>query len=127
MRREDGSRDSPAMTDPEQHSYSRADLDRLGEKVAKGRTAAGLDPAPARTRADTAMGDGLRIAIEFVVSVLVGAGLGYFIGGLLGGAVIGLLIGLLFGFAAGLRGVYRGMMAGSAEPAEEGTRDEPGV
>ena len=90
-----------------------ADLDRLGDRLAEGRRSAGLDVGAGPTRADTAMGDGLRVAIEFVVSTLVGAGLGWFLGGLAGGAVIGLLVGLLFGFAAGLRGVYRGMMAGA--------------
>ena len=105
-------------TDPDRH----ADLDALGARLSEGRRDAGLDEVPARTRADAAMGDGLRVAIEFVVSTLVGAGLGWFLGGLLGGAVIGLLVGLLFGFAAGLRGVYRGMMAGQG-PAEDGGPD----
>ena len=97
---------------------SHADLDTLGDRLAQGRRDAGLDAKSGPARADTAAGDGLRVAIEFVVSTLVGAGLGWFLGGLLGGAVIGLLLGLVFGFAAGLRGVYRGMMAGQAPGAE---------
>ena len=97
-----------------------ADLDALEARLAKGRKAAGLDRADGPSRSDSAAGEGLRIAIEFVVSTLVGAGLGWFLGGVLGGAVIGLLIGLLFGFAAGLRGVYRGMMAGQAPERDGG-------
>ena len=112
-------------TDPGRPGHRQADLDALGEKLAEGRRSAGLE-TPARTRADTAMGDGLRVAIEFFVSTLVGAGLGWFLGGLLGNAVIGLLVGLLFGFAAGLRGVYRGMMAGQ-RPQETGGDDADDV
>ena len=113
------------MTGPEPDRGHSSDLDRLGERLDRGRTTAGLTPPPGTGKVDGAVGDGLRIAIEFVVSVLVGAGLGYVLGGLLGGRVIGLLLGLFFGFAAGLRGVYRGMMAGTA--AENGTEtDEPG-
>ncbi|MBB4658749.1 AtpZ/AtpI family protein [Parvularcula dongshanensis] len=113
------------MSEPDPNRPPSSDLDRLGERLTQGRSEAGLTPPPGAQHAGGAVGDGLRIAIEFVVSVLVGAGLGYVLGGLLGGRVIGLLLGLFFGFAAGLRGVYRGMMAGTA--AENGTEtDEPG-
>ena len=99
--------------DPTPPERRPGDLGSLGERLERGRSSAGLTPpGAAPDRPDTAVGDGLRVAIEFVVSTLVGAGLGWFIGGLLGGAVIGLLAGLILGFAAGLRGVYRGMMAG---------------
>lgn len=99
------------------------DLDALGVKVAKGRQDAGLSAHAGPTRADAALGDGLRVAIEFVVSTLVGAGLGWFLGGFLGSAVIGLLVGLLLGFAAGLRGVYRGMMSGTTPGTETDGND----
>ena len=99
----------------------RDDLGDLADRVARGRVQAGLTPPPPRHAAGTAAGDGLRIAIEFVVSVLVGAGLGWVIGGFAGSAVAGLLLGLAFGFAAGLRGVYRGMMAGAGTPPQTGT------
>ena len=103
----------------------RSDLERLGDRLEEGRRGAGLAEKAPAPRADTAVGDGLRVAIEFVVSSLVGAGLGYLIGGFLGGAVIGLVVGLLFGFAAGLRGVYRGMMAGApGAPAEADKADD---
>ena len=113
--------------DPEaQPGRANADLDALGDRLSRGRKSAGLDAAEAPERADAAAGDGLRVAIEFVVSTLVGAGLGWFIGGLAGSAVAGLLVGLLFGFAAGLRGVYRGMMAGST-PGKDGKGDDAGA
>ena len=105
-------------------SDRRGDLGDLADRVAKGRERAGLTPPPPRDQAGSAAGEGLRIAIEFVVSVFVGAGLGYVIGRFAGGAVIGLLLGLGFGFAAGLRGVYRGMMAGAGP--QETDEDDAG-
>ena len=107
-------------TDPQ-----RSDLDELGKKIAKAR---GSDSAAEKSQAHGASaGDGLRIAIEFVVSVLVGSALGYGIGSLFDAEVVGLLIGLPFGFAAGLRTVYRGMMAAdTSDPAvAEKERDVP--
>ena len=108
--------------DPERpgKGHRQADLDALGDRLDQGRRAAGLEAGTGPARPDSAAGEGLRVAIEFVVSTLVGAGLGWFIGGFLGSAVIGLLVGLLFGFAAGLRGVYRGMMAGQNPQETDG-------
>lgn len=98
----------------------RSDLDVLGEKIARAR---GEEPKPKQgTVHGASAGDGLRIAIEFVVSVLVGSGLGFAIGSYFGAPVIGLVIGMPFGFAAGLRTVYRGMQAQAAESEE---RDVP--
>lgn len=96
----------------------RSELDALGERLAR---AKGADADPkAGTVHGASAGDGLRIAIEFVVSVLVGSGLGYLIGGFFGSAVIGLLIGMPFGFAAGLRTVYRGMAANKEKDVPDG-------
>jgi ATP synthase protein I len=99
----------------------RSDLQDLGEKIAKARGEEEAKRKPAR-RSGADVGDGLRVAIEFVVSVLVGSGLGYTIGSFLGSPVIGLLIGLPIGFAAGLRTVYRSMTA--TPPEADGGDDE---
>lgn len=100
----------------------RSDLDDFGERLAKAR-----GPEPKANKADASFGasagDGLRIAVEFVVSVFVGAGLGYTIGYFLGAPVVGLILGMPIGFAAGLRTVYRGMTAEAAAADEE--RDVP--
>jgi F0F1-type ATP synthase assembly protein I len=95
----------------------RSDLQDFGDKLAKARGAEEAKLRPAR-RSGASAGDGLRVAIEFVVSVLVGSGLGYTIGSFLGSPVVGLLLGMPIGFAAGLRTVYRSMTA--TPPAAEG-------
>lgn len=96
----------------------RSDLRDFGERLARAR---GEEPGPAKAgrTSGSAAGDGLRVAIEFVVSVLVGSGLGFTIGSFLGQPVIGLLVGMPFGFAAGLRTVYRSMMAGAGAAEDE--------
>ena len=99
------------MSDDDQR---RSDLDDFGDRLAKARQAGEQAERP-RTTSGAAAGDGIRVAIEFVVSVLMGCGLGFTIGYFLGQPVIGLVIGLPFGFAAGLRTVYRGLQAGNAE------------
>ncbi|MEE4210506.1 MAG: AtpZ/AtpI family protein [Parvularcula sp.] len=103
------------MSDP---NDKRSELDQLGDRL----TAARKETEPkVGTTHGAAAGDGLRIAIEFVVSVLVGTGLGYAIGAYFGAPVVGLLLGLPFGFAAGLRTVYRGMVAGETKDDDSGT------
>jgi ATP synthase protein I len=96
-----------------------SDLSDFGDRLAKAKGAEEAKRKPAR-RSGAAAGDGLRVAIEFVVSVLVGCGLGYTIGSFLGSPVIGLLIGMPIGFAAGLRTVYRSM----AKPPADGGENE---
>ena len=96
----------------------RSDLDALGEKIAKAR---GEEPKPETgLSAGASAGDGLRVAVEFVVSVLVGTGLGFAIGSFFDAPVVGLLIGMPFGFAAGLRTVYRGLTAGEKGQEPDG-------
>ena len=99
------------MSDDDQR---RSDLDALGDKLAKAQ-GEGQKAEKPKISSGAAAGDGLRVAIEFVVSVLVGCGLGFTIGSFFGQPVIGLLIGLPLGFAAGLRTVYRGLQAGIAD------------
>ncbi len=97
---------------------ARTQLDALAERVERGREAAGLNPQPSKVAAARDAGDGLRIAIEFVVSVLVGAGLGYVLGDAAGAKVIGLLLGMLVGFAAGVRSAYKVGMAAVARQSD---------
>ena len=100
----------------------RSDLEALGERIARAR---GEEPGAhdrAPKQAGASVGDGLRVAIEFVVSVIVGSGLGYTIGSFFDAPIVGLLLGMPLGFAAGLRTVYRGMMAQAAAEVE---RDVP--
>ncbi|MEM9810726.1 MAG: AtpZ/AtpI family protein [Pseudomonadota bacterium] len=105
------------MSDDDQER--RSELDALGQRIAKARGED--DKAQIASRSSgAAAGDGLRIAIEFVVSVLVGTGLGYAIGAYFGAPLLGLLIGLPFGFAAGLRTVYRGMTAAENKDGPNG-------
>ncbi len=53
------------------------------------------------------LGQGLRIGIEMVVSVAVGAGLGYLIDGWAGTAPLFMIVFLFLGFAAGIMNVLR--------------------
>ncbi|NKB44019.1 MAG: ATP synthase I [Alphaproteobacteria bacterium] len=53
------------------------------------------------------MGQGLRIGIEMVVSVAVGAGLGYFIDNWAGTTPLFMIVFLFLGFAAGIMNVLR--------------------
>lgn len=100
----------------------RSDLEALGEKIARARGEEAEAEKVARV-SGASVHDGMRIAIEFVVSVLVGAGLGYTIGSFFEAPVIGLVVGMPLGFAAGLRTVYRGMMAGAAADEERNGPD----
>lgn len=101
---------------------ARESLGKLGDRIEKEREAAGLTPKPSSST-NRALGEGMRVAIEFVVSVFVGAGLGYLIGNLTGHKMIGVVLGLFFGFATGLRTVYRFMNA-SAAPEGDAQQDE---
>ncbi|MEQ9447050.1 MAG: AtpZ/AtpI family protein [Rhodospirillaceae bacterium] len=53
------------------------------------------------------LGQGLRIGIEMVVSVAVGAGLGYFIDNWVGSTPLFMIVFLFLGFAAGIMNVLR--------------------
>ncbi|GGY50118.1 AtpZ/AtpI family protein [Parvularcula lutaonensis] len=101
----------------------RSDLQDFGDRLAKAR---GEEPGAkdeASRSIGASAGDGLRVAIEFVVSVLVGSGLGFAIGGWFGQPVVGLLIGMPIGFAAGLRTVYRSMTAATEEEDDKSGND----
>lgn len=53
------------------------------------------------------LGQGLRIGIEMVVSVAMGAGVGYFIDGWAGTTPLFMIVFLFLGFAAGIMNVLR--------------------
>lgn len=89
---------------------SRSDLDALGEKIARARGEEPEAGSQSSDRSGAALGDGLRVSIEFFVSVLMGSGLGFAIGSFFDAPGVGLLIGMPIGFAAGLRTVYRGLV-----------------
>ena len=107
------------MTKPS--SPSRSSLDELDDRLKKGRQEAGLDPEENKDdgAASRAAGEGLRVSIEFVVSVIVGAVLGYGRGDWAGNKAIGLVLGMVVGFAAGLRAVHRTLMSANAPKEDE--------
>lgn len=74
-------------------------------KAARGHT----DTESARRGRGTqsGLGQGLRIGIEMVVSVAVGAGLGYFIDNWAGTTPLFMIVFLFLGFAAGIMNVLR--------------------
>jgi ATP synthase protein I len=84
-------------------------LEDLTSRVRAARTEAGLDPRPGPTRAamNDRMGLGFRVAVELVVSTLVGGAIGYGLDAWLGIAPWGMVVCLGFGFAAGVMTIYR--------------------
>lgn len=92
--------------------------DEIAQRIERGREAAGLNPAPRKSAAVKEAGDGMRVAIEFVVSTIVGAVIGYALGDAAGAKAIGLVIGLIIGFLAGLRAIHRTMMTGAGKDRE---------
>jgi ATP synthase protein I len=70
--------------------------------------------AEAARTAGTAMGLGLKIGVELVVSVIVCAAIGWSIDKLAHSAPAGMIIGLFVGFGVGLRNVFRSAKTTSA-------------
>ncbi len=71
--------------------------------------------AEAARTAGTAMGLGLKIGVELVVSVIVCAAIGWGIDKVAHSAPAGMIVGLFVGFAAGLRNVFRSAKTTSAK------------
>ncbi|MEM9235120.1 MAG: AtpZ/AtpI family protein [Pseudomonadota bacterium] len=112
---------SAMSDDPERRLKS---LDDLGARVQEGREKAGLVKKAAPPTQSKAAGKALSASIEFVVSILVGAGLGFTIGSFFGAEIIGLLLGLGFGFAAGMRAILR--LGDLSQPDTEKEQDGHG-
>ena len=74
-------------------------------KAARGKT--DTESAPRGRGTQSGLGQGLRIGIEMVVSVAVGAGLGYFIDNWAGTTPLFMIVFLFLGFAAGIMNVLR--------------------
>lgn len=65
------------------------------------------DQTPRGRGTQSGLGQGLRIGIEMVVSVAVGAGMGYLIDGWAGTSPLFMIVFLFLGFAAGIMNVLR--------------------
>ena len=74
-------------------------------KAARGKT--DTESAPRGRGTQSGLGQGLRIGIEMVVSVAVGAGLGYFIDNWAGTTPLFMIVFLFLGFAASIMNVLR--------------------
>jgi ATP synthase protein I len=86
-------------------------LRNLGERVEKAKRAAHRPMASAPPESDAAgrkaLAFGLRIGLELVVAVFVGAGLGWAFDNWLGTGPWGLIVFLFLGFGAGVANVFR--------------------
>ena len=82
-------------------------LRELGERLDKARQAQGPKASGAEGEARQALGIGLRLGLELVVSVFVGAGLGWAFDDWLGTQPWGLVAFTLLGFASGVVMVFR--------------------
>ncbi|HVJ53850.1 MAG TPA: AtpZ/AtpI family protein [Aliidongia sp.] len=89
-------------------------LKQLGDRIDK---AAGR-PDTSGPKADSgrsdAMGVGMRIGVELVVAVALGAGVGWLIDRGLGSKPLGVVAGFFLGVAVGIWNVYRVFMARGA-------------
>ncbi len=74
-------------------------------KAARGKT--DKESAPRGRGTQSGLGQGLRIGIEMVVSVAVGAGIGYFIDNWAETTPLFMIVFLFLGFAAGIMNVLR--------------------
>lgn len=88
--------------------------------------------AEATRTAGTAMGLGLKIGVELVVSVIVCAAIGYGIDRVAHSAPAGMIIGLFLGFGVGLRNVFRSARTtatkwNAAIAADAAAHSPPGV
>lgn len=82
-------------------------LNDLDARLKAARGAPDKDRTPRGRGTQSGLGQGLRIGIEMVVSVAVGAGVGYLIDGWAGTAPLFMIVFLFLGFAAGIMNVLR--------------------
>lgn len=82
-------------------------LNYLASRLKAARGQKKTESAPGGRGSQSGLGQGLRIGIEMVVSVAVGAGLGYFIDKWVGTAPLFMIVFLFLGFAAGIMNVLR--------------------
>lgn len=118
---------SGAISLPDERQIDEAALDRRLGELGAAREAEKVRAEAART-AGTAMGLGLRIGVELVVGVAVGAGGGWALDRWLGTTPWLMMLGLILGFAAGLRNVFRsaetmGAKWDAADAAERADRE----
>ena len=82
-------------------------LNDLGDRLKAARGQEAKEPQPRGRGTQSGLGQGLRIGIEMVVSVVVGAGIGYFIDGWADTRPLFMIVFLFLGFAAGIMNVLR--------------------
>ncbi|MPZ38570.1 MAG: F0F1 ATP synthase assembly protein I [Rhizobiales bacterium] len=93
-----------------------ARFQRLGERLGKLNRSRASDRQPGEPPASdpSAIARGLRLSVELVAGVLVGAGIGWLLDRWLGISPWGMIVFLLLGFAAGVLNVMR--VAGVVQP-----------
>jgi ATP synthase protein I len=98
-------------------------LRELGERLDKarrGRTGSEQAPAPSPDReAGKALGTGLRLGVELVAAVFVGAGLGWASDKSFGTRPWGIIVGFFVGIVVGMYEVFRVMMSMNAPGAAQ--------
>ena len=82
-------------------------LNDLGSRLKATRGPEDKEPQIRGRGTQSGLGQGLRIGIEMVVSVAVGAGIGYFIDGWADTRPLFMIVFLFLGFAAGIMNVLR--------------------
>ena len=82
-------------------------LNDLGTRLKATRGPEDQEPQIRGRGTQSGLGQGLRIGIEMVVSVAVGAGIGYFIDGWADTRPLFMIVFLFLGFAAGIMNVLR--------------------
>ena len=82
-------------------------LNDLGRRLKATRGPEDQEPQIRGRGTQSGLGQGLRIGIEMVVSVAVGAGIGYFIDGWADTRPLFMIVFLFLGFAAGIMNVLR--------------------
>lgn len=85
----------------------RNSLDDLETRLKAARGDTDKEDGPPGRGTQSGLGQGLRIGIEMVVSVAVGAGVGYFIDNWAGTTPLFMIVFLFLGFAAGIMNVLR--------------------
>ena len=82
-------------------------LNDLGNRLKAARGKEDKELQPQKGGSQSGLGQGLRIGIEMVVSVVVGAGIGYLIDGFAGTRPLFMIVFLFLGFGAGIMNVLR--------------------